>query len=323
MSAPVPQRAKKSPILNFQSSRAATETSERPKSPPVPEASTNHVSQPPPPAAFIFSTPFSTSFSTTVRDETPKDDVPTRVLRRESPPKPEEKRPDLAQIAARRQSLFERQEKLLHDELIQQERERQLKLDHAEQERQRSLELARQRTHERNLARQRESALLKSQKMATKERVEQERLRNEQRKAQREKNVQFYTEEIVNSIVQEHILEVEADVLAIEFHRKWLLTRVVRHLKKICARSVRRKQLQLQEIKQTRNRKRLLARALSELDSGDSAALNKKPRRQSHRLRIESEDALDKILNKVCNNLSAYLNIRRVKLRRSCGNLWI
>jgi hypothetical protein len=264
LSAPVPQRPKKSPILNFQLPRAAAETSERPKPQQVSEASTNHVSQAPPPAAFTFSTPFSTSFSTTSRDETPMDDVPTRVLRGKSPPKLEEKQPDLAQITARRQSLFERQEKLLHDELIQQERERQSKLDHAEREQQKSLELARQYTDERNLVRQRESALLKSQRMATKEREEQERLRNEQRKAEQEKNIQFYTDEIVNSIVQEHILEVDADVLAIGFHRKWLLTRVVRHLKKICGRSVQRKQLQLEEIKQTRDRKRLLTRALSE-----------------------------------------------------------
>jgi hypothetical protein len=321
LSAPVPQRAKKSPILNFQLPRVATDTSERPKPIPTPEASTNHVSQAPHPALSTFSAPFSTSFSTTIRDDTLKDDVPTRVLTRESPPKTEEQRPDLAQITARRQSLFERQEKLLHDELTQQERERQSKLDHVERERKKSLELTRQRTYERNLARQRESALLKSQKMATKEREEQERLRNEQQKAHQEKNIQFYTEEIVNSIVQEHILEVEADVLAVAFHRKWLLTRVVRHLKKICARSVGRKQLQLEEIKQIRNRKRLLARALSELDSSDSAGLNKKPRRQSHR--FESEDALENILNKVCNNLLTYLNLRRVKLRRHCGNRWI
>ena len=301
LSAPVPQRATTSPILNYQLPSVATE--EKPKPPPMPEASTNQASQAPLPATFTFSTPLSTSSSTTIRDETPKDDAPTRVLRRESPPKPEEKRPDLAQIAARRQSLFEQQEKLLHDELIQQEQERQSKLDHAERELQKSLELERQRTHERNLARQRESALLKNQKMATKEREEQERLRNEQRKAQQEKNINFFTEEIMNSIVREHILEVNADVLAIGFHRKWLLTRVVRHLKKTCARSARRKQLQLEEIKQTRYRKRLLARALSELDNGASAGLNKKPRRQSRRLRIENEETLDEILNKVCNNI--------------------
>jgi hypothetical protein len=62
---------------------------------------------------------------------------------------------------------------------------------------------------------------------------------------------------------------------------------------------VRRKQLELEEIKLSRNRKRLMARALLELETGKSVSVNKKPRRQSRPLHIENEDALEEILIKV------------------------
>ena len=325
LSAPVPQRAKISPVLNFQSPKVTNESSEtqnRDNIFPFSGATTNHELQLKSAAPFTFSTPFSASFSTTVHQEIPKDDVATNIQRRQSPSLLEDKQHNQTKLTARRQSLFERQEKLLHEELVQQERDRKSKLDLAKRVRQESLNLERQRTIERNLVRQRESALLESQKMATKEREKQERIRKEQQKAQREKNVEFYTEEIVNSIVQEHILEVNADVLAVGFYRKWLLTRVMRHLKKICARSVGRKQLQLEEIKQSQNRKRLLARALGELETGESISLTKKPRRRSHRLPLETEDEFEEILNKVCRYLRQ-TDFRRLKRRRSYGSLWI
>ena len=301
LTAPVPKRAKRSPILNFQLRTSAKDTIEPQRSyniPPASEGTSDRLSvvQPAPP--LTSSKPFSTSSPSNTLTEPPEDDAPTRVVGKISPTKAGGKLAYSEKVASR-QSLYEREKKLLREELIQQEQERKLKLDHTEREQQKSIALARQRTVERNLVRQRQAALLQSQKMATKEREQEECSRLERQKAQQERNIQHYAEEIVNSIVQEHVLEVTANVLAIGFHRKWLLTRVVRHLKKICARSLRRKRLQLEEIKQSRNRKRLLARALSDLDAGESRALNKKPRPQLHRLNVEIEDALDEILSKV------------------------
>lgn len=200
---------------------------------------------------------------------------------------------------ARRQSQFERQEKLLHDELIRQESERKSKLELEEQERQQSIAVARQTVLERQQFRQKESAFLRRQKTVTKEREEHERIESERRKAERERNIEFYTDEIVHTIVQEHILEVTADVLASAFHRERLLKRALRHLKRICARSLRRKHQQLEQISQSRIRKGLLVRALGELDSGSTTSSNKKLRRKSIRLHHETEDILEEVLLKV------------------------
>jgi hypothetical protein len=313
LKAPTPQRAKISPVLSFQ---LPTPVNDGPGGQTIiPTSNLQPQFQSPEP--FTFSKSPSISIPIRGADETTQNETP--VPRTQHLPPLEDTRASELERTARRQSQFERQEKLLQAELTRQERERKSKLELEEQERQKSLAAARQTALERQQLRQKESALLRSQKMATKEREEQERIDNERRKAAREKNIEFYTEEIVNTIVQEHILEVTADVLASGFNRQRLLTRALRHLKKTCTRSLRRKQQQLEQISQSRIRKGLLVRALGELDRGAPANSNKKPRRQSHRLRRENEEALEEVLLKVLAYLCTKVTCRRARNRRSYG----
>ena len=75
---------------------------------------------------------------------------------------------------------------------------------------------------ERHLLRQKQAALLETQKMAIREReyaLDEER----KRKVQRERIVEFYADEITKSIMQEHILEVDASVLATFIGRRYSL----------------------------------------------------------------------------------------------------
>lgn len=249
-----------------------------------------------PAATFALSSLPTSSDPHVVITEPPEDKVATRNLPSSSTAQVEGKQPEQADAAKIRQSLFERQEDLLHEELRRQDCERREKIARAEQKRQKSDELARRQNLERQRVREEESALLKKQKIASEE---HELHKQERKKAQIECNIQYYSDEIVNTIVQEHVLEVAAEVLAIEFYRRGLLGKTIRQLKKICERSVRRKKLYLQRMAQTQNRKRLLARALSELDSGELSAASKKFRRRPYRLSIESEDVLEEILLKV------------------------
>jgi hypothetical protein len=198
--------------------------------------------------------------------------------------------------------MFEKQEKLLHEQLILQERERQTKLNVAKQEQETAEQLAQEQTLERQLLRQKEANMLEAQKMASIKREERQAALNEKRKAYREKTVQFYATEILNSIVQEHVLELNATILAVEFHRKALLSRVLRKVRKVGARSVRRKQIQLAEIAQARVRKNLLTRARAELDNKEVSSGTKRSRRQSLRQRpLENEDEFGKLLVKVAS----------------------
>jgi len=324
LKAPTPQRAKISPVLSFQ---LPTPLNDGPggqtinSSPSFAIPTTNLQPQFQSPEPFTFSKTPSISIPIRGADETTKNETP--VPRIQPLPPLEDTRASELERTARRQSQFERQEKLLQAELTRQERERKSKLELEEQERQKSLAAARQTALERQQLRQKESALLRSQKMATKEREEQERIDNERRKAAREKNIEFYTEEIVNTIVQEHILEVSADVLASGFNRQRLLKRALRHLKKTCTRSLRRKQQQLEQISQSRIRKGLLVRALGELDRGAPANSSKKPRRQSHRLHRENEEALEEVLLKVLACLCTKVTCRQARNRRSYGGQWI
>jgi hypothetical protein len=311
LKAPTPQRAKISPVLSFQ---LPTPLNDGPggetinSSPSFAIPTTNLQPQFQSPEPFTFSKTPSISIPIRGADETTKNETP--VPRIQPLPPLEDTRASELERTARRQSQFERQEKLLQAELTRQER-------------QKSLAAARQTALERQQLRQKESALLRSQKMATKEREEQERIDNERRKAAREKNIEFYTEEIVNTIVQEHILEVSADVLASGFNRQRLLKRALRHLKKTCTRSLRRKQQQLEQISQSRIRKGLLVRALGELDRGAPANSSKKPRRQSHRLHRENEEALEEVLLKVLACLCTKVTCRQARNRRSYGGQWI
>ena len=310
LKAPTPQRAKISPVLSFQlpiSTTNAFEAQNLTSSASFIPPASNIQPQFQSPAPFTFSKTPSASIPIRSLDGTTKNETPLQlvepVLQLEDIPSTELER------TARRQSQFERQEKLLHDELTRQEHERKFKLELEEREHQKSLAASRQTSLERQQQRQKESALLKRQKMATKEREEQEQIANERRKARREKKIEFYAEEIVNTIVQEHILEVTANVLANGFHRQRLLTRALRHLKRIGARSLRRKQTQLEEISRSRIRKGLLVRALGELDGRASVNSNKKPRRQSYHLHPENEDALEEVLIKVLVFLHKISNV--------------
>ena len=191
----------------------------------------------------------------------------------------------------RRQFLYERQEKLLHDELTRQDRERKTKLDHFERERQKALEKAREVANERAALRQKETAELQNQKIATQEHAHLERVAAERRKIQLEKKVQLHAEEIVNSVVREHILAISSNVVAVTFHKR----SVLRRLGRIGKRSVRRKQVALEKLAQARISRTLVDRALAELDAGD-----KKPRRRSQRVRpLETEEEFDELLVKV------------------------
>jgi hypothetical protein len=297
LKSPVPKRAIKSPILSFQTlpstgtSNSNVTTASNIFAKPI-----NQNSQSQSPAPFAFSTP-PISFPSTPSIQEPKVNAanPTSSFLPANAAKS-------IDLTTRRQSLFERQEKLLHDELARQDRERKSTLALHEQERLKSLEQVQQQTRERTRLREEESALLQSQKLETQERQRHERILNEQRKQQREKTVQFYADEIVNSIVQEHILEVNAGILAVAFHRRVLLGRILRRLRKICKRSVLRKQVQLEKIAAARIRKTLVDRALAELDYDGSSF--KKPRRRSQRPRpVETEEEFNELLSKVSASL--------------------
>jgi hypothetical protein len=188
---------------------------------------------------------------------------------------------------------------LLRDQLKQQETERKIQLDLEEAQRREYLDRIRQQTRERELTRANESALLERQKLATKAQQERERLERERQKLERERNIQFYTEEIVGAVIREHIFEVTADVLAVEHYRKRLLRRTLLRIKKVSARSLRRKQVHVEQLRQLRNRKRLLAKALNELDKREVVNTTKRRRRQSHHLPFEDEDEFEELLIKV------------------------
>jgi len=226
--------------------------------------------------------------------------IPSFPVSLEEPLKPSEK-PIIRQSesVARRQSLFERQERLLHDQLKQQERDRQIQLDLEEAQRQEEQERIRQRNREREVIRAKESALFERERQATREQQERERLERERQNAARERNIQFYTAEIVAAVVREHIFEVVADVLAVEHYRKGLLQRTLVRIKKVSARSLRRRQVHLEQIRQLRNRKRLLARALNELDSRGVVDSTRRKRRQSIHLPYDNEDKLEEVLIRV------------------------
>ena len=226
--------------------------------------------------------------------------IPSLPVSLEEPLKPSEK-PIIRQSesVARRQSLFERQERLLHDQLKQQERDRQIQLDLEEAQRKEEQERIRQRNRERELIRAKESALLERQRQVTREQRERERLERERQNAERERNIQFYTEEIVDAVVREHIFEVVADVLAVEHYRKGLLWRTLVRIKKVSARSLRRRQIHLEQLRQLRNRKRLLARALNELDSRVVVDSTRRKRRHSSHLPYDNEDELEEVLIRV------------------------
>jgi hypothetical protein len=204
-------------------------------------------------------------------------------------------------VSSRHPSLFDRQEKLLHEELKLRETERQSRLDLADQERRTAAEKSRLQALEREQIRQKEAVLLRTQKIAAQERERHEHTLSERRKVQDEQTIQFYAEEIVGTIVQEHVLETTAALLAEAFHRRALLYKSVRRLKFVCAPSLRRKHVLLEKIAQSRRRKELVSRALSELDGGgkDSNLSNMNGRRSHRSYSIENEDAFEKILLKV------------------------
>jgi hypothetical protein len=172
-------------------------------------------------------------------------------------------------------------------------------MDLEEVQRQEYQERLRQQTRERQLVRANESALLERQKQATKAEQERTCLERERQKSERERNIQFYIEEIVGAVIREHVFEVTADVLAVEHYRKRLLRRTWLPIKKIGARSLRRKQVHVEQLRQLRNRKRLLAKALNELDNREVVSTTKQRRRQAHHVPFEDEDEFEELLIKV------------------------
>lgn len=172
-------------------------------------------------------------------------------------------------------------------------------MDLEETQRKEYQERLRQQTRERQLTRANESALLERQKEASKAQQKRAHIERERQKVERERNIQFYMEEIVGAVIREHVFEVTADVLAVEHYRKRLLRRTLFRIKKIGARSLRRKQVHVEELRQLRNRKRLLAKALNELDNRAVVNTTKRRRRQSHHLPFEDEDEFEELLIKV------------------------
>jgi hypothetical protein len=304
LSAPVPVRAKKSPVLKFQPTVPSVNNSQTGKVQELPKFSMpiNNL-QFQPPTAFVPTETGPAASTNGPLNLGLKNDTPTIALGSQIPPSAvQEKISSDAERVTRRQSMFEQQEKLLHEQLALQERERQTKLNLAKQEQETAEKLAQKYTLERQLLRQKEANMLEAQKMASIKREERQAALNEKRKAYREKTVQFYATEIVNSILQEHLLELNATVLAVEFHRKALLSRVLRKIRKVAARSVRRKQIQLAEIAQARVRKNLLTQARAELDNKEVPSGIKRSRRQSLRQRpLENEDEFGKLLVKVAS----------------------
>jgi hypothetical protein len=323
VTAPVPQRAMKSPILNFenpvpsqQSPFATTATPDSRKQEPA------------------FATPPKLQFSASFKfDAPPSFRIPLPIANEEPPliqsisespvtqaSPPPEKKIDQARRETERQSIFERQEEMLKDELARQHLDRRLKLESEEQERKKVLEISRQLTAERERVRAKRAAELEQQKHAAKEDHERQRAMAAKRKQEKEKAVERFTDEIVTSIIREHILEVSATMLAIEFDHRLLMTKILRAFKRICARSLRRKQVKLKQIAQSQRRKSHLMKALQELEASDSSG--RKPRRQLYRSRVlESEDALEDILVKVfaCPPVT---QCRRLKNRKNYGNRW-
>lgn len=300
LSVPVPQRAQKSPILTFNSALPKNEgwTAIVPSKGPQPSAIS---SLPEPHPIFTASSipPSTVSYGSVQSEVTMQDD---------SSPSPrvvtEEKHPAPSTVALRHPSLFDRQEKLLHEELRLREAERQSKLDLADQERKTAIELSRRQALEREQTRQKESVFLKAQQIAAQEQERNDHAAHERRKVQEEQNIQIYTEEIVDTLVQEHVFETIASVLAEEFHRRFLLHKSVHNIKVVSARSLRRKQLLLEKMAQSRKRKELVSRALTELDSGriKTSVSNMNGRRVNRRYSIEDEEAFEKILLNVCGS---------------------
>jgi hypothetical protein len=324
LTAPVPIRAKKSPILKFQPTAPAFNiTQQAPQIQELPKFSMPFNKKLFEPSALSVATEAKPSLTTTAQmNVNRRDDAPTVVLGQPPIPTFQEKSSSDAERNNRRQSLFEQQEKLLHEQLALQERERQAKLDLAIHEQETAEQIAQKLVLERQLLRQKEASLLEAEKLASIKREERQQALNEKRKAQREKMIQFYATEVVNSIVQEHVLELNATVLAVEFHRKKLLHRVIRKIRKVGARSVLRKQIQLEEIAQAKMRKNLLTRARAELDSTQIPVVSKKVRRRSRLQPLEDEDAFDQMLVKVQLVVSSS-NFRQARRRRNSGAQWM
>lgn len=290
LSAPVPQRAMKSPILSFQLPAKVDKGSQ-----PVPETPQK---QSPWQLTPSFSVPVQSpfQFSNLGSADEVKDNTVTKV----STPLSHgpDKIVDQVDSTRRRQLLFEKQERLLQDELSNQERERRTKLEEDERQQQNSMASASQRNLERQVIRQQESERLKAQKMASAEIERRERAKREERKVQREKDVHFYSEEVLNSIMLEHILAVNAEALAIAFYRKRLLRNVLLQLKKVATRSMRRIEAHHEQTIQLRLRRIQLNKALAQLDQ-QSRIVTKSPRRPFHGPQFPDEDFLEEIILKV------------------------
>lgn len=295
---PVPQRAQKSPILTFDSPGPITGTgaSQVQQSVVLPPSAVfsqpkPYISISSPPVVLSNNLPRSTCSEDTASEE-PKPSPSSLV---------KEKSATWSTISLRHQSLLDRQEKLLHEELALRERERQSRLALADQERRSAVELGRLQIIERTQLRQKEAVVLRAQKLAAQEKEQHNRGLSEQRKVQDEKTIQFYAEEIVDTVVQEQIFATTAAALAVAFHRKRLLYKTTRRLKFVCARSLRRKQALLEKLAQSRQRRALVSRALTELNSGVSTSnLYHLKGRRSHRVHsVGNEDEFEQILSKV------------------------
>ena len=295
---PVPQRAQKSPILKFDSPGPITGTRASQLQQSVVPPPNTTFSQPQPNIS-IFSP------SDVVSNSLPLSTYSEVTGNAEPKPSPsplmKEKSSTQSTISLRHQSLLDRQEKLLHEELAVGERERQSRLDLADQERRSILELGRLQMIERAQFRQKEAVALRAQKLAAQAKEQHNRGLSEQRKIQNEKIIQFYAEEIVDTIVQEQIFANTAAALAVAFHRKRLLYKATRRLKFVCARSLRRKQALLEKLAQSRQRRALVSRALTELSSGVSTSnlYNLKGHRSHHVHSVGNEDEFEHILSKV------------------------
>jgi hypothetical protein len=318
---PVPQRAQKSPILTFDSpgpihGNRASDVQQSVIPPPsaIFSQPQPHLSISSPPVVLSNSLPPS-SYSEDTAQEEPKPSPFSSM---------KEKSATQNAASLRHQSLLDRQEKLLHEELALRERERQSRLDLADQERKSNAKLGRLQAIEREQLRQKEAAILRAQKVAAQEEEQQSRGLSERRKVQDEKIIQFYAEEIVDTIVQEQIFVTTAAALAVAFHRKRLLYKTTRSLKFVCARSLRRKQALLEELAQSRQRRALVSKALIELDSGVSTSNRYKSNgRRSHRVHsMGSEDEFEKILLKVLSILNRAKD-RPARRQKRCGNQWI
>jgi hypothetical protein len=298
LSAPVSTRSIQPPVLKPQISFDAKSGDQI--VPETPGQSQPKISAP----SFFLPTPSPFNSSSLEKESPHREGLAVNVLPVSAVGPIKEKTIDKDDLRLQHQLLYEQQERLLKDELIHRETERKVRLDKDEQEREDSIAMERQLNLARKLLREKESDNLKDQKMAAKEMQLKEQIKAEELQAQRQKEVEFYAEEIVRSIILEHILAINADTLATAFHQEWLLRRAMRQLKSIAARSIWRKRLLMEQIAQSKFRKRQLSRALDELDKGESSAGSKKLRRKSHGFHLEDEDAFEEIILKVERSIS-------------------